>query len=553
MTVIQPARCFKSMSKTGLTHFMLTLCPRLLFPGVNASLGHRVSLLRKSCKNKSYFFCLLFSFLFLSGCSNEPRKLSPFLPSTESQKINNLLDINNDKKSDLVFWNTSSMSKNGKFLEPCFFETINVEKGTYKKLNYGEVADIPFAGFFDEDGIIEYGVYRYSETSGEFIIKNGGNGSEVRVTLGFPGDLPVPSDFNGDGKYDTVVYRPGDKTFYGILSANNVGFQVELGNLGDIPVPKDYDGDNRADFATYNQKSGLWTIRTSRDGQTIEQKLGGKDFLPIPADYDGDGKADLCVWNFNDGKINVLLTTLRRPIADKIVESIQKEIKGKDFFPMSLDYDGDGISELAFWNSSSKILLTFNIDKDVLSKKTYHFSAVTNSLPVQNFLLKRYLLKDELNKKSVLAMNSKEEFVADFDGDYVLDSCLWSKDTGTFLCNSSRVGWKFALEVGQVTDIPVAGYFNSDNIADIGVYRPLARSFYVRYLGKFAPKDIVTITFDQNLPKNCIPKINDYDGDGVDDLALYNPGDKAFIIRKSSDFQEIKLAYNQIDKINSGK
>lgn len=471
-------------------------------------------------------FFLFFVFaLFMHGCSSETKIPPAFLPSSENQKINNLIDFNNDKKSDLILWNTSSMSTPGKFLEPCFFEIVGAGKDNYKKFNYGEIADIPFAGFFDEDGIVDLGVYRYGETSSEFIIKNGANESGVRVTLGLPGDLPVPNDFNGDGKYDLVVYRPKDKTFYGVLSSNNVTFQAQLGDFGDIPVCKDYDGDSRTDFATYSPKTGIWRIRTSRNSEILEQKLGGENFLPIPADYDGDGKADICVWNKNENKINAVLSTLRRQISSDIVQGIQKEIINKDFFPVPLDYDGDGASELAFWNSSSKILLTFDI-RETLKKKTYHFNSIKNSLPVQNFLLKRQILKNDI-------------FTRDFDGDYIPDTCIWSKDTGSFLCNSTRVGWKFALQVGQATDIPVIGNFNADNITDIGVYRPLGNSFHIRYLGKFAPKDIEIIKLANKTGTNLIPKIADYDRDGIDDLAVFNSSSKTTIVRKSSDLQEV--------------
>lgn len=495
----------------------------------------------KSMNNANLIILLFTAATFvLCGCSKSPQSYT-FQASIESQKINNLFDLDGDKKSDLFFWNTSSMSKPNKFLEPCFFETFNLSSAKYKKFDFGEISDIPIVGYFDDDSILDYGVYRYNETSSEWIIENGANKSRFNISLPESSNYPVPSDFNGDGKSDFVVYNSKAGAFRGLLSTNDVRFQQQIGSKGDIPVPKDYDGDNRADFATYNIENGEWTIQYSRTNLIGKENLGGKSFLPIPADYDGDGRADLCVWNYENNLVKPMLTTLRRPISNDIIEKIQDKIKNKDFFPIPADYDGDGISEIAFWSDSLKLLISFDIHEN-LKTKTYHFRSKTNSLPVSTFFLKRYYL--QFIKPHTLA-SKPNEFIGDFDGDYIDDACLYSDETGTFFCNSTRVGWKFALQIGQKSDIPVVGNFNFDSITDIGVYRPKNKSFYIRYLGKKAPIGTQVIELSKNLPNNCVPKINDYDKDGIDDLAVFNPNEKNIVVRKSSNSQEEKIALSQ--------
>ncbi|MBI3589755.1 MAG: VCBS repeat-containing protein [Candidatus Melainabacteria bacterium] len=518
---------------------------------------------RSMSKRIIFFFAIICTFFFF-GCSNSD---TPFgFLNHQTQNINNLIDFNGDKCSELVFWNTSSMSKSDKFLELCFFETLNLKENKYSKLNLGEVGDIPFVGYFDEDSVADYGLYRSSsEGFGSWIIQSGANSNLVNIKFGKSGDIPVPNDYDGDEKYDIAIYHPLDSSFEGIFSRNQIPFHFKLGINGDIPVSKDYDGDGKADFTTYRPRNGVWTIRSSRDGSVTEKELGGPYFLPIPSDYDGDGKADLCAWNSFNNSLKVILTSFKAPLSGDILEKIQNELNGKDFFPVPLDYDGNGVSELAFWSNSLKILLTFDI-RGNLKQKTYYFPKVTNSLPVNNFLLRKLVLENISRTSAVLfkdgeiiryplsglktkslhifKWNKKEKvipFASDFDGDYVLDSCLWSVNTGTFLCSSSRVGWKFALPLGQKIDVPVVGNFNSDNITDIGVYRNAERSFYYRFLGKSAPKEIQTFQLSEDAGVYGVPQIADYDGDRIDDFAIFNPQNNIFIIKRSSDLLEAKI------------
>lgn len=499
----------------------------------------------------------------MCGCENSTTPSFQFLPHQSTLNINSLVDLDQDKKSELIFWNTSSMSKPSEFLEQCFFETVNLTKNSYAKLTYGEVADVPFIGYFDEDSVIDYGVYRsYAQSVSNWFIKSGASDNHLNISFGHAWDLPVPTDYDGDKRDDIAVYSSSSSSFEGIFSSNGLPFRLQLGVKGDIPVPKDYDGDGKADFATYRQRNGVWTIRTSRGNKISEVILGGPNFLPIPSDYDGDGKADLCVWNNLDNSINAILSTHKKPLEKNITEKIKNKLNDKDFFPVSSDYDGDGTSELAFWNSALKILVSFSIENE-LKQKTYHFPKITNSFPVSNFLLRRVLAKqapillfkdgeivkyertEQNTENSLLFKLDKKEniipFVSDFDGDYELDSCLWSIDTGTFLCTSSRVGWDFALPIGQKTDLPIIGDFNGDSITDLGMYRSQTKEFYYRFLGKFAPIDIQMIQLNSEVSENSIPQIADYDGDDKADFAIYDPKENTFVINESSTSQIVKI------------
>ena len=120
--------------------------------------------------------------------------------------------------------------------------------------------------------------------------------------LGAPGDHPVPRDYDGDGRVDLAVWRPregGEEGLWFIRrSSDGVVVRQAWGAVayGDVPVPADYDGDGRADVAVWRPFQGGWCVVRSSDGSALSQPWGGFGDVPVPADYDGDGRADLAIW-----------------------------------------------------------------------------------------------------------------------------------------------------------------------------------------------------------------------------------------------------------------
>ena len=98
-------------------------------------------------------------------------------------------------------------------------------------------------------------------------------------------DVPVPADYDGDGKADLGVWRPSTGEWFIVRSSNGTLLGQQWGAGGapylDVPVPADYDGDGRADIAVWRSSTGFWYISRSSGGSSSPQ-LGVSTDRPIP-------------------------------------------------------------------------------------------------------------------------------------------------------------------------------------------------------------------------------------------------------------------------------
>jgi len=126
-----------------------------------------------------------------------------------------------------------------------------------------------------------------------------------------PGPDPVhrASAQHGKGRGGPDRYRraTGEWFVFGTATGFSTllfGSPASLG-LGDIPVPADYDGDGKADLAVRRNSNGTWFIFRSSLG-FLQQVWGAPTDVAAPGDYDGDHKANIAVWRPSNGSWLIL-------------------------------------------------------------------------------------------------------------------------------------------------------------------------------------------------------------------------------------------------------
>jgi glucose/arabinose dehydrogenase len=219
---------------------------------------------------------------------------------------------------------------------------------TLSKVSALRVKQTPVVDF-DGDGRSDLSVYRPG--NGHWYIEHTGSSGYYDIGFGLSTDLPRPIDYDGDGKTDLAVWRPSTGEWYIALAANSfVSDYVahQWGLAGDIPVPGDYDGDGKTDLAIYRPSTGHWWILYTATGTWIDIGFGLSTDIPRPIDYDGDGKMDLAVWRPSSGQWYIALAA-NNFVSDYVAH--QWGLTGD--IPIPGDYDGDGKTDLAIYRPST--------------------------------------------------------------------------------------------------------------------------------------------------------------------------------------------------------
>jgi hypothetical protein len=194
---------------------------------------------------------------------------------------------------------------------------------------------------FDGDGKSDVSVFRPGD--GNWYVNKSAEGFAA-VNWGLAGDIPAPGDFDGDGREDTVIFRPSTGTWW-ILRSSGAVTATQFGSNGDIPVVGDYDGDSISDIAVFRPSNNFWYIRGSMFGGTLFIQFGAAGDMPVPGDYTGDGQTDLAMYRPSNGgwwisdRSTGGLTLLR------FGNSTDKPVPG--------DYDGDNKTDRAIWRPST--------------------------------------------------------------------------------------------------------------------------------------------------------------------------------------------------------
>jgi hypothetical protein len=144
-----------------------------------------------------------------------------------------------------------------------------------KELAWPNGDDVPLVGDYDGDGRDDFAYYRpgngyfvYATSASNYLA----GGLRQVVDPPLIGVIPLAGDYDGDGKTEFAYYRPSDGTFYwetvqdpasgGTSGSHLLGFA----GTDDMPLVGDYDGDGKSDPALFRPGNGYFIYASSANG-----------------------------------------------------------------------------------------------------------------------------------------------------------------------------------------------------------------------------------------------------------------------------------------------
>jgi FG-GAP-like repeat len=272
-------------------------------------------------------------------------------------------DFNGDGTTDFAVVRNTGGGASGQLT---WFEQFNGPGGFFQA-NWGLASDTIVSGDFDGDGKADIVIWRPGPalTAGFYILKSS-NLTAQFVQFGQTLDDPtVVADYTGDGITDPAIYRAGTKSFfwYKASSGPRIGTEVatQWGQTGDVPVPGDFNGDGKADFVVFRPTSpqAIWYIHPGSGGTDVPTP--NSDFVNyyglsldniVPGDYDGDGKADFAVTRVENGLMVWYIESNGSTTVTRTQFGLGTDLEVQG------DYDGDGKTDIAVWRPSNGTFFT---------------------------------------------------------------------------------------------------------------------------------------------------------------------------------------------------
>lgn len=254
----------------------------------------------------------------------------------------------------------------------------------------------------------------------------------------------MAADFDRDGKADFAVFRPASTTWLTeASSAKAETSSFQWGHTSDILVPADYDGDGQTDIAVWRPENGVWYVHQSGDDSvllvrwgngTIRSKSDQAD-VPVTADYDGDGMADLATWHSETGEWSVLKSSNGYDQDNALVFRWGK----LGDIPVQADYDGDKKADFAVFRPTEN--------------RWYIHSSSTGKSSIQSF-----------------GLAGLDTLVpADYTGDKKADVAVYR--SGVWYVLNSETGETEQFHFGFNDDVAVPADYDGDGTTDFAVYR----------------------------------------------------------------------------------
>jgi len=308
------------------------------------------------------------------------------------------------------------------------------------------------------------------------------------VTTYYFNDFAI-ADFNADGTKDIIL--PGAKKYLFLKNQGNFSFtQEEFKSYLNANSAEMIDGDGKADMLSFEKplvngsilvtsQNALYFLYNSvRFRKNVCNPIGQTKTV----DFDGDGFTDRAFWNPSNG-------TWRYYTENSQNNQVyfQWGLGSLGDVPTPGDYDGDGQTDYAVFRKPTG---TWYIRRSSDQQATIFKFGITEDKPVP----------------------------ADYDGDGKADIAVFRPSEGNWYIWLSLSNQFFATHFGISEDKPVPADFDGDGKADLSVFRP---SGGIWYRLNSSNSSFFAVQYGIGTDK---PIPGDFDADGKDNIAVYRDG-----------------------------